>query len=71
MDDIDKGNHQAELTLQAYIERVRRRVEREVTPTGYCLNCEEQVGPHKLFCDTTCRDDYEKRERLRAKFNRN
>ena len=67
MDDVDKGNHQAEMTLQAYIERVRRRVEQETLPTGYCFNCEEPIAPPHLFCSAECRADFEKRELLAAK----
>lgn len=66
MDEADKGNHQAELTLQVYIERVRRRAERESQSRGYCLNCEEACSG-KLFCSVECRDDYDKRTLIEIK----
>ncbi|ECS8430932.1 DUF2116 family Zn-ribbon domain-containing protein [Salmonella enterica] len=37
---------------------------------GHCYNCGETV-PYGLFCDTDCRDDYEKRERFIAMRPRN
>lgn len=61
MDDIDKGNYQAELTLQAYIERVRKRSGFGPKPTGQCFNCDEPVDAERLFCDPECREDYERR----------
>ncbi len=30
--------------------------------TGRCYNCEDQIE-YGCFCDTDCRDDYEKREK--------
>lgn len=63
MDEIDKGNYQAELTLQAYIERVRRRAGIGIKPTGFCLNCAETCES-KLFCSTDCREDFERRENI-------
>ena len=34
-------------------------------PLGFCYNCDEIVFSG-CFCDTDCRDDYEKREKLKA-----
>ena len=70
MDDIDKGNYQAELTLQAYIEQVRRRVAKTTRSTGFCFNCEEPVAAEHLFCSPECRTDYEKRGLIRTKLNK-
>ena len=32
--------------------------------TGYCLSCEEPVND-KVFCDSDCREFWERRERIR------
>ena len=57
-DEADLGNEQMELTLAA--ARLRR------IPTlpfiGKCYNCEEDLKMG-TFCDTDCREDYEKRTR--------
>jgi hypothetical protein len=66
MDEADRGNHQAELTLQAYIERVKQRAGKDLQVRGYCLNCEETCES-KLFCSVECRDDYDKRALLQSK----
>jgi hypothetical protein len=60
MDEADKGNETADKTLQTYINRIRKRAETSLIPTGFCFNCEEVIRG-RLFCDTECRDDYEKR----------
>lgn len=35
-------------------------------PTGACLNCDERLPAPQLFCDAGCRDDYQKRARMRG-----
>lgn len=37
-----------------------------LSPTGYCHNCGEPVLEGDFFCDSDCRDDYERRERMRC-----
>jgi hypothetical protein len=32
--------------------------------TGFCHNCNEELGPELKFCNADCRDDYELRKRL-------
>ncbi|EMJ2321931.1 hypothetical protein V7L32_002319 [Salmonella enterica] len=57
-----------EIDIASDNERMRLSValaERERHPlpeTGHCHNCDEIISAG-LFCDTDCRDDYEKRER--------
>lgn len=69
MDDIDKGNYQAELALQVYIDRARRRALEISRPTGFCFNCAEE-SPGKVFCCPECRDDFEKRALTLTKLNK-
>lgn len=37
-------------------------------PRGKCLNCEAPVA--HLYCDDSCREDYEYQERVTKKVNR-
>lgn len=69
MDDVDKGNYQAELTLQAYIARARRLADSINKPTGFCFNCDDPC-PGKVFCSSECRDDFENRAMLEAKLRK-
>lgn len=60
MSDIaDDAQENIERTL--YLAQVLRR--RENLPTGACLICEEPTPGS--FCSPECRDDYEKRQKLR------
>ncbi len=56
-DEIDKANERAEEILEDAL-KVRRP---EGPPAcGYCYNCSEFVGPEERWCDSDCRDDWEK-----------
>ena len=60
MDDADRA---AEYQ-QAEIERALRNVVQERMPyTGKCAWCDAPVEGRKRFCDTDCRDDFEKSRR--------
>jgi len=54
-----------EHAIEDAIDKVRHR--QVLHPKGACFNCEEALEPFsgKLFCDTDCRDDFEKRHRRR------
>ena len=62
-DEIDRGNETADKTLAGYIAAVRARANLTMQPTGTCYNCEEPVAPGRLFCDASCREDYDYRQR--------
>lgn len=34
--------------------------------TGYCANCDEKLDPGHKFCDSDCRDDWDKRQQRRG-----
>ncbi|ECA2717288.1 hypothetical protein EJW09_11070 [Salmonella enterica subsp. enterica serovar Braenderup] len=57
--DIASDNEQVRLSV-ALSERERH----PLPEMGHCHNCNEIISAG-LFCDTDCRDDYEKRERAR------
>lgn len=63
MDDIDRADRAIEQHLQAAMAARRP----ELTPCGECHNCEEPLKgafAHLNFCDSDCRDDYERRQHL-------
>jgi hypothetical protein len=60
-DEIDMANEQVEMTLRS--ARLRRNPTLPVI--GQCYNCESDI-PVGVFCDSDCRDDYEKRTRNKA-----
>lgn len=58
MDEIDKANELAEMELAARLTHRRPGI----TPTGFCLNCEEKLLPkQRLFCSIECREDWDRR----------
>lgn len=34
-------------------------------PVGFCYNCDEPIFNGGCFCDADCRDDYERREKVK------
>jgi len=63
MDDADLTAEREE--RHAELVRRFRRPAQTMVPTGLCLNCDELVGDGQLFCDAPCRDDWQRRERIR------
>jgi|GEM_PF-733502 len=61
MDEADVGNEKAEFFLNAALRNVA--VMPLPQPTGVCFNCEATL-PSGFYCDSDCRDDHLKRQRL-------
>lgn len=59
VDQIDRAQKDNDFFLNLQI--IRRLP--ELKPNGSCHWCEEKAKDNALFCDTDCRDDYEKRKR--------
>lgn len=57
-DEVDAANEQMEMALTS--ARLRRNP--TLPAIGQCYNCEETLKAG-VFCDSDCRDDYEKRTR--------
>ena len=68
MDDADRSDKDIEVTLKHYINLVRQRAATDIRPTGFCLNCAEPTGG-RLFCDSACREDYERRKHIHRNHN--
>ena len=70
MDDADRADSEQEAMLAEAKRKVLTQAKTFLLqPTGFCRNCGEPVGPSLLFCDTSCRDDFQRRE-TREKVNR-
>ena len=52
-----------EAILALRIEKASNKPLDTSNPSGECWYCEEYTGISKRFCDTGCRDDYEKEGR--------
>lgn len=61
MDEFDRASELEQRERDACVAAARNR--RGLLPCGFCYNCEEPLPAGRLFCDTECRDDYEKRVR--------
>jgi hypothetical protein len=51
------------------LRRHRKKVEAPVE-RGICLNCEAPVGANMLYCDSGCREDYEREQRIKTNTRR-
>lgn len=58
-DEFDRASHLEELERKFRLEEVRRSVTR-LTPTGRCRFCDDIVSDDQVFCDTDCRDMYQR-----------
>lgn len=65
-DEFDRAFHLEELERQHLLEEVRRSATR-MTPTGLCHFCDEVVADHMVFCDTNCRDWYQREQDARRR----
>lgn len=62
MDIIDHANDQAEAMLEAQCKFRKPTLKAK----GACHYCDDALGLGKLFCNTECRDDHEREQRIRA-----
>ena len=64
-DDIDR----AQTEIDFFLANAIKNRPAHLKPIGMCLNCELQlIGTEgefpRLFCDSDCRDDFERQQRL-------
>lgn len=62
-DIIDQANEAAEMFNRA---AVSQRKPEGPAATGFCLNCEARLRESARWCDTHCRDDWDKALRAEA-----
>ncbi len=63
-DLLDLAAEQQALVEEAQIQRIRNQA--GPIGAGYCLNCGEILAPANSFCDQDCRDDHNKRQRMKG-----
>lgn len=56
-DDFDRASDQEEMQR---VQALNLRKQEAPASTGFCLYCEEDVPPSRRWCDTDCRDAWEK-----------
>lgn len=59
-DVIDQGNDRAEQFLAHALGQASSKAN-SLPPIGRCYNCESPLEGDKKFCDTDCRDDFQRR----------
>lgn len=65
-DPMDRATVESERLLEEQLRVARSAKPITLPATGQCHNCGEGLEPTNRFCDTSCRDDFEKRQRSRA-----
>lgn len=63
-DLIDEGNENAARGLESAIAKVRNDAAKMLEPIGECYECGTKLKKDLRFCDASCRDDWDKRQRL-------
>lgn len=66
MDIADIAAEREQIDTARAIAAARNPLQRQLSPTGQCHNCEEPLAHDQLFCDQDCRDDWQKRDRMRG-----
>jgi len=60
MADIFDQATEREIQEREIALSLARAQKRTIEATGFCLSCGEKVTEEKRWCDSTCRDDWEK-----------
>ena len=62
-DDADRAEERQEEVIADALAAVKR--EPSMPFTGLCYNCDGTIN-RGCFCDADCRDDFERRERIKG-----
>lgn len=65
-DDSDRASHLEVLERQHLIEKARRNTNK-MPYIGRCYFCEEPTPSPRIFCDSDCRDLYERVQEARRR----
>jgi hypothetical protein len=58
-DVIDQANDRAQQFLEHSLGNINKA--QRLKPCGLCYNCEEKLKAEQTFCDSDCRDDWQRR----------
>lgn len=62
-DIIDNANDLVELTDSLAVKAIRNNLKPEAEATGECLWCAEELEKPRRWCDSDCRDLWERDKR--------
>jgi len=65
-DPLDRATVEQERLLEEQLRVARENKPKVIPFIGECHNCNEALPPQTRFCDTDCRDDFEKIQRSRS-----
>ena len=63
MEDLDLASERSELERETILRRIMSRKPEGPQPCGECHFCSELVAGYKLFCDSDCADEWQRRRR--------
>lgn len=63
-DIIDNANDRIEIEMGRLLQSKRYSA---MQPTGQCHYCSESVRSNLLFCDSECRDEYDREAAIRRR----
>ena len=67
-DDIDRAQEREQQIRDAALaDQAHRARHRELIPCGHCHRCDEPVRGDALFCNSYCRDDWERDQAARRR----
>lgn len=55
-----------EANYQTALANAKKAGESALKPCGACYNCHERLEDNRVFCDSDCQEDYEKRKHARS-----
>jgi len=59
MDQFDQASDLEDLARDIAIRNAKKS-KAVIKPTGYCLQCEEELEGNVRWCSNSCRDDWQK-----------
>lgn len=67
MDDVDRADKRITDTVNDGIAAARRALSNSLRACGVCHWCESPIGTGRVFCSTSCHDDWRhEQERRKA-----
>lgn len=68
-DEADRADEYIETERQRQIEAARQSAQ-ERPPSGRCRFCKEELDPWESYCDSDCRDDFEREQAAKRRNGR-
>lgn len=62
-DEADLTSERMELEAEIQRKYSNKQALQEYAPTGFCLNCGDKVPEGFRWCDVSCRNDHQARQR--------